>query len=108
MKRYFCFTCELTFLSDNKSYIHFSNKYGDWVGIKCKCGGMAKHIGQEYNVGTGTRTRLQEQRNKYAKDLIQPYIGGERFNPDFKKAYPDKALEMVKEGVITKKEYQDA
>lgn len=37
--------------------------------------------------------RVQEQRDAHGRDLIQPFIGkkGDQPNPDFVKAYPDKA-----------------
>lgn len=48
----------------------------------------------------GKSHRIQEQRDKGAKDLIQPFVGNS-INPDFAKAYPDKA-----KNYFTKKELE--
>lgn len=39
--------------------------------------------------------RVQEQRDRHNKDILQPYLPGKDMkpNPDFVKAYPDKATD---------------
>lgn len=44
-----CFDCGKSFYRkcEYKSFIKFSNDYGEWHGVVCDCGGMAKHIGHK-------------------------------------------------------------
>ena len=51
--------------------------------------------------------RIKDERQKYKKDLIQPYREGE-FSKEFKEAYPSQTAGMIKEGVITKKQAKEA
>jgi len=48
--------------------------------------------------------RVQEQRDKYNKDTLQPYLPGkdQRPDPDFVKAYPDKARNYFSEEQLKK------
>jgi len=54
-----------------------------------------------------TTDKIKEDRVKFAKDLLQPYRG-EDFSKEFRDAYPERAKEMVKEGVITQKQHDKA
>jgi hypothetical protein len=51
--------------------------------------------------------RIKDDRIKYRRDLIQPYRNGE-LSKEFKDAYPNKTRKMLKDGVITKKQYDKA
>lgn len=48
--------------------------------------------------------RIKEERVEYLKSTIQPYRGNE-FSKEYKELYPDRAKSMLKEGVITQKQY---
>lgn len=50
---------------------------------------------------------MREQRKQYAKELLQPYRGGE-FSQEYRDAYPKQAKEMVKAGVITQEQHDKA
>lgn len=43
----------------------------------------------------------------YEKDLLQPYRDGE-FSKEFRDAHPESAKRMVKDGVITKQQHDNA
>ena len=45
--------------------------------------------------------RIKDERQKFKRDLIQPYREGE-FSKEFKEAYPKQTAGMVKDGAITK------
>jgi len=51
--------------------------------------------------------RIKDDRQKFKRDLIQPYREGE-FSKEFKEAYPSQAKEMLKSGTITKDQYKGA
>lgn len=60
--------------------------------------------------GPSRRGITMEQRQRiagYEKDLIQPFREGE-FSQEFKEAYPDVSREMMKEGSLTKKQFDGA
>lgn len=40
------------------------------------------------------RDRVVEQQDKYEKDILQPFIFGDKPNPEFVKAYPEKSTEF--------------
>ena len=54
-----------------------------------------------------TKESIKEDRKKYFKSALQPYRDGE-FSREFKEAYPDISKDMVKEGVITRKQHDRA
>lgn len=54
-----------------------------------------------------TTEKIREDRKKFKKDLYQPWREGE-ISKEFLDTYPDKAKEMVKEGIITKKQHDSA
>ena len=51
--------------------------------------------------------RIKESRKEYEKELLQPYRQGE-FSKEYRDAYPKIAKDMVKEGVITQKQHDNA
>jgi len=48
--------------------------------------------------------RIQQQRDDHAKDILQPYLPGKDMapNPDFLKAYPDRAKDYFSEEKLKK------
>lgn len=84
--------------------IKFSNDYGDWQGVKCECGGLAKHIGVNLNIGSNNHALgLVKERDKHSKDLIQPFRG-DKFSGEFRDAYPKQTKKMIESGSITKQD----
>lgn len=41
-----CFACNTQSTQNTETLTPFSNEYGDWEGITCECGGMAKVVGR--------------------------------------------------------------
>lgn len=106
--RYFCFSCKETFLSENKPNIKFKNKYGKWDGIKCQCGGKAKLIGYKTSFMVScTKSRIQDQRREHRKFLTQPFRDGQ-VSKEYLDYYPGQKEKMIKEGIITKKQADNA
>ena len=108
--KFSCFKCDKRFnVSTTKTkMIKFSNDYGDWQGVKCECGGMAKHIGVSLNIGSNNHALgLVKERDKHSKDLIQPFRG-DNFSQEFRDTYPDQTKKMIKSKSVTKKEVQNA
>lgn len=54
-----------------------------------------------------TTDNIREGRKKYRKELLQPYRQGE-FSKEYRDAYPEIAKDMVKEGVITQRQFDKA
>ena len=50
---------------------------------------------------------VKDQRNKYAKSLLQPFRQG-KLSKEWAKAYPKKTKKMVKDGTITQQEVDKA
>jgi hypothetical protein len=50
---------------------------------------------------------VKESRKEYAKSLIQPYREGD-FSKEYKEAYPIRSKEMVKDGIISQRQYDKA
>ena len=92
-KNYYCFDCKIHYTGD----------------IKCpQCNKNGKHVGYDLKVSMShAKLNVQEARRKHRKELLQPYREGQ-FSQEFKEAYPDKSRDMVKQGVISKKQYKNA
>lgn len=50
MNNYTCFKCSKTFSSELEPKFKFRNKYGEWNGILCQCGGQAKYVGHQLGI----------------------------------------------------------
>lgn len=92
-KRYYCFNCKAYFVGHATCF---------------HCSKRGKHVGYELKVSmSNAKLNNQEQRKQHRKNLTQPYRDG-AFSAEFKEYFPDKAKQMVKEGVITQKQYDKA
>jgi len=77
--------------------------YGVLPGVKCQAKdakGVRVMRGPEFYAHTKAY-RIQSQRDRFAKDLLQPYEG-KGPSRDFVKAYPDKATDYFKKDELTK------
>jgi len=54
-----------------------------------------------------TADSIKKDRYTYKKDIVQPFRQGE-FSKEFKESHPEASRGMVKEGAITKKQYNNA
>lgn len=94
-KNFYCFKCNKKFIeSDACPYCQSTDiKH---IGYVCK--EIASHSWSE---------QLPDLRRQHRKELLQPYRQGE-FSKEYKDAYPEQAKQMVKDKVITKKQYDKA
>ena len=68
--------------------------FGVLPGVKCQAEDEKTVPGElPQFVNIGKQHRVQEQRDRYDRDLLQPFTGkrGDKPNPDFVKAYPEKS-----------------
>ena len=72
------------------------------------CGQGAKLQGYKMNVTMSTaKLNNQQQRKEHRTALLQPWRQGE-ISKEFLDAYPDQKRSMIKDGVITEKQAQNA
>lgn len=109
-KKFRCLACDALFvLSTDLTIKDHKTQYGTFDGVPCiKCGSFAKHFGYVSGISTSPgKDNRARQRDEYKNDLIQPYREGE-FSKEFRDQYPDISKEYVKDGAITKEQYDNA
>ena len=63
-----------------------------------------KTIGKPFEFTTDS---IKKERYDYKKDIVQPFRG-DTFSQEFKDTYPEISRGMVKEGALTKKQFNNA
>lgn len=89
--------------------------YKEWSGIKVKHDGKDYLLLDEEDIIAiladgyldDLGMSIPEQARKYFKSMIQPFRQG-KFSKEFVEAYPDKTKEMVKNGMVTQAEVNNA
>lgn len=97
MKTLFCIPC-------HKKHSYATWKHKNWNGQE---GWGCGKWWDDMIVKEWIPDSIKDARKTYKKELLQPYRGGE-FSNEYKEAYPEIAKGMVKEGVITEKQYKNA
>lgn len=60
---------------------------------------------KKFGTASSLRVNHEHQRNKFAKDIVQPYTKGGYINRDFVKLYPDQAKKMFHPSELNKVHY---
>lgn len=107
--RYFCFGCSRQYLSTDQPILKFNNEFGAWDGIKCHyCGGQAKNVGYKLEVTMShAKADVQGLRREHRSAIRQPWREGQ-IDKVYLETYPDKKEAMIKEGVITREQANNA
>lgn len=106
---FYCFECGQSFYRkvDPKRLKPFANKYGEWMGIKCKCKGMAKHIGERtsiqpveifYNDGKNrkiTKAHLEDIRSRAVTEDGTVLRGREGLKYNYSKGMKPAPLDVI-------------
>jgi hypothetical protein len=81
------------------------SSFGVLPGAKCQRDDERIVVGERPRIlNISKQHRIQEQRDKHGRDILQPYAPGKDMNPnpDFVKAYPDKAKDYFSDEQLTK------
>lgn len=88
-----------------RSYCKNKATYDPTYGVlpcqDCQEKDVLKRTGRPDVVGLNKLHRIQHQRDKGGKDLLQPY-NGNKVNPEFFKAYPEKVKDYGVEAELKK------
>lgn len=99
MSKLFCIVCQ-----EEKEDSAWRHK--EWNGVQGW--GCSKHFNHYGSVKEWIPQSMKDQRKEYKKQLTQPYLPDGSFNGAFKEHYPEISKEMVKEGAITKTQFEKA
>ena len=80
------------------------SKYGVLPGKKCQAKDSKTTIKRAPEFYSATKAdRVTQQRDIGAKDILQPFVGkNHKPNPDFAKAYPNRAKDYFKDSDLNK------
>ena len=98
MSKLHCVLCK-------KTHEHYHWKHRQWLEGKkdgWACGEWFNSRPHEF-----TTEDIKDGRKLYARELTQPYRDGQ-FSKEYRDFYPKQARGMVKEGVITQKQHDNA
>jgi len=81
-----------------------SRRYGILPGKNCQADDKEHNLADKPEFYTISKSnRVQEQRDHFAKDMLQPYTDGKGTpSEDFAKAYPDKIDDYYEKGALDK------
>jgi len=79
-------------------------KYGVLPGKRCQSKDNEVHVKRSPEFYSATKAdRVTQQRDQNARDILQPFVGkNNKPNPDFVKAYPERAKDYFKESDLKK------
>lgn len=96
MVKMFCVRCN----KEHDSDYNWKNRVWDVKEGKIEGWGCTRSI----SPATIVNETLANDRKKYAREILQPFKGGE-LNKEFAKEYPEQTKSMLDSGSITKTEY---